>query len=155
MILVFGKTGQVATEIQSHIDVFALGREQADLSDLKTCVEAIRRYEPCAVINAAAYTAVDKTKNEENLANTINSNAPSAMPSACAKRDIPLVYISTDYVFDGSETKPWSVGDIPNPQNAYHYSDPKPDVAELTAAYGFGLAKNIRSMMQINVQHSL
>ena len=85
MILVFGKTGQVATELQSHKDVIALGRDNADLSIPITCAEAIRRYEPRAVINAAAYTAVDQAESEENLANTINGHAPGAMASACAE----------------------------------------------------------------------
>ena len=119
MILIFGQTGQVANELQSNKDVIALGRDQADLSIPTTCAEAIRRYELRAVINAAAYTAVDKAESEENLANTINGGAPGAMASACAERDIPLVHISTDYVFDGSGTTPWSVTDIPNPKNAY------------------------------------
>ena len=119
MILVFGKTGQVATELQSYKDVIALGRDQADLSVPTTCTEAIQRYKPRAVINAAAYTSVDKAECEENLANIINGDAPGTMASACAERDIPLVHISTDYVFDGSGTTPWSVTDTPNPKNAY------------------------------------
>lgn len=119
MILVFGKTGQVAIELQSHKDVIALGRDEADLSNPKSCVEAIRRFKPGAVVNAAAYTAVDKAESEENLANTINGDAPGAMASACAEQGIPLVHISTDYVFDGSGITPWSVTDTPNPQNAY------------------------------------
>ena len=119
MILVFGKTGQVATELQSYKDVLALGRDQADLSIPTTCTEAIRRYKPRAVINAAAYTAVDQAESEEHLANTINEDAPGAMASACADLGIPLVHISTDYVFDGSGVTPWSVTDTPNPKNAY------------------------------------
>lgn len=119
MILVFGKTGQVATELQSHKDVIALGRDNADLSIPITCAEAIRHYDPRAVINAAAYTAVDQAESEENLANTINGHAPGAMASACAERDIPLVHLSTDYVFDGKGAAPWSVADMPNPKNAY------------------------------------
>ena len=63
MILVFGQSGQVARELQSHKDVIAIGRDQADLSSPTTCIEAIRRYKPRAVINAAAYTAVDKAEN--------------------------------------------------------------------------------------------
>jgi len=129
MILVFGKTGQVATELQSHKDVIAIGRDQADLSVPTTCTEAIRRYKPRAVINAAAYTAVDKAESEENLATTINGEAPGAMASACADLDIPLVHISTDYVFDGTGTKPWSVTDTPNPQNAYGRSKLEGDKA--------------------------
>ena len=129
MILVFGKTGQVATELQSHKDVIAIGRDEADLSVPATCTEAIRQYKPRAVINAAAYTAVDKAESEENLATMINGEAPGAMASACADLDIPLVHISTDYVFDGTGTKPWSVTDIPNPKNAYGRSKLKGEQA--------------------------
>ena len=119
MILVFGKTGQVASELRSHKDVIALGRDQADLSVPTTCTEAIQRYKPRAVINAAAYTAVDMAESEEHLANKINGDAPGAMARTCAELDIPLVHISTDYVFDGSGKTPWSVTDTSNPQNAY------------------------------------
>lgn len=133
MILVFGKSGQVATELQSHKDVIALGRDQSDLSSPSTCKEAIRQYKPRAVINAAAYTAVDKAESEENLATMINGEAPGAMASACADLDIPLVHISTDYVFDGTGTTPWSVTDIPNPQNAYGRSKLKGEHAILAS----------------------
>ena len=119
MILVFGKTGQVATELQSHKDVIAIGRDQADLSVPTTCTETIRRYKPRAVINAAAYTAVDKAESEENLVYLINGDAPGALARTCADLDIPLVHISTDYVFDGSGTAPFTVTDSPNPKNAY------------------------------------
>ena len=119
MILAFGKTGQVATELKFHKDVIAIGRDQADLSNPSSCAEAIRQYKPRAVINAAAYTAVDKAESEESLANTINGDAPGAMASACADLNIPLVHISTDYVFDGSGTTPRSIIDTPNPKNAY------------------------------------
>lgn len=119
MILVFGKTGQVAMELQTHKEVIALGREQADLSNPRACAEAIKHSEPRGVINAAAYTAVDKAESEENLANTINGDAPGAIAVACADLDIPFVHLSTDYVFDGSGTAPWSVTDAPNSKNAY------------------------------------
>ena len=129
MILVFGKTGQVAQELKTHKDVVALGRDEADLSIPTLCAEALRRYKPRAVINSAAYTAVDKAESEENLADVINGDAPGAMASACADLDIPLVHISTDYVFDGSGTKPWSVADTPNPKNAYGRSKLKGEKA--------------------------
>ncbi|MDC3002503.1 dTDP-4-dehydrorhamnose reductase [Paracoccaceae bacterium] len=129
MILVFGKTGQVATELQSHKDVIALGRDEADLSIPIICAEAIKRYKPCVVINAAAYTAVDKAESEENLANTINGDAPGSMATACAEHNIPLVHLSTDYVFDGLGTAPWTVADTPNPKNAYGRSKLKGEQA--------------------------
>ncbi|MBW4981894.1 dTDP-4-dehydrorhamnose reductase [Mameliella sp. CS4] len=119
MILVFGKTGQVATELQRLGDVTALGRDQADLASPEACAEAIRSRRPRVVINAAAYTAVDRAEDEEPLATTINGAAPAAMARACAEIGAPLVHISTDYVFDGSGTLPWSPDDPTNPINAY------------------------------------
>ena len=129
MILVFGKTGQVARELKNYKDVIALGRNQADLTVPTTCADLIKRYEPCAVINAAAYTAVDKAESEETLANKINGDAPGAMAVACADLEIPFVHLSTDYVFDGSGTTPWSVTDKPNPKNAYGRSKLKGEQA--------------------------
>lgn len=119
-ILVFGKTGQVATELQRQsADVIALGRDQADLSDPAACADVIARTAATAVINAAAYTAVDKAEDDEALATVINGDAPTAMAQACAARDLPFVHISTDYVFDGSGTAPWNVGDEVAPLGAY------------------------------------
>lgn len=119
MILVFGKTGQVATELQRLSGVMALGREDVDLLDPNACAAAIREHAPKAVINAAAYTAVDRAEDEEHLATIINGDAPTAMAKACAELGIPLVHISTDYVFDGSGDTPWQPNDMTDPQNAY------------------------------------
>ncbi len=141
MILVFGQNGQVATELQSHKNVIALGRHQADLSSPTTCAEAIRRYKPRAVINAAAYTDVDKAEKDENLANAINGDAPGIMASACAERDIPLVHVSTDYVFDGSGTTPWSVKDTPNPKNAYGRSKLEGEQAIIGSGCGHSILR--------------
>lgn len=118
-LLVFGKTGQVATELARQADVIALGRDEADLSDPGAPAAAIAAHAPDAVINAAAYTAVDKAEEEEARALAINGDAPGAMARACAGRGIPLVHISTDYVFDGSGDTPWNPADIPAPLNAY------------------------------------
>ena len=119
MILVFGKTGQVATELQRLGNVVALGRDQADLSDPTACSNAIRAHAPRAVINAAAYTAVDRAEGEEVLASIINGDAPTAMAQACVDLGIPLIHISTDYVFAGTGDAPWQPDDPTAPQNAY------------------------------------
>ena len=119
MILVFGETGQVATELQRTGDVVAVGRDFANLSNPSSCYEAIKIREPKAVINAAAYTNVDKAESEEELATTINGNSPKAMAKACATLNIPLVHLSTDYVFDGTGDEPWHPKDATKPQNAY------------------------------------
>ena len=119
MILIFGKTGQVATELQRMGDVLALSRNLSNLLNPSSCYDAIKIHAPEAVINAAAYTDVDKAETEEELATLINGNAPKAMALACANLNIPLVHLSTDYVFDGTGIKPWQPRDATKPQNAY------------------------------------
>ena len=118
-ILVFGKTGQLARELALLEGVTCLGRAQVDLSDPAACAEAIGHYAPVAVINAAAYTAVDRAEEEDALAQVVNGAAPAAMAQACADLDIPFVTVSTDYVFDGSGTTPWQPSDAVAPINAY------------------------------------
>lgn len=109
MILVFGKTGQVARELAAlSPDAHFAGRDQADLSDPQTCHDLITRLRPKAVINAAAYTAVDRAEGEADLASRINADAPAAMATACVALGIPIVHISTDYVFDGAGDKPFA-----------------------------------------------
>jgi len=120
--LVFGRTGQVAREIQRLAQVQALGRDIADLSYPESCVAAIYAHRPRAVINAAAFTAVDLCEEQEELALTINSVAPSAMAQACAMLNIPLIHISSDYVFDGIGYRPFSPKDATAPQNVYGHS---------------------------------
>ncbi|MDC1467876.1 dTDP-4-dehydrorhamnose reductase [Planktomarina temperata] len=119
MILVFGKTGQVARELQRLGTVMALGREEANLSDPQACADAIRHHAPNAVINAAAYTAVDQAEGEQAIATVINGDAPTAMAKTCAELGIPFVHISTDYVFEGTGQAPWQPHDQTAPQNAY------------------------------------
>jgi dTDP-4-dehydrorhamnose reductase len=119
MILVFGTTGQVATELRALAPVTALGREAADLTDPAACAAAIEAHRPSAVINAAAYTAVDRAESEEDLATTINGAAPGAMARACADLGIPFVHISTDYVFAGDGENPWRPEDHTGPLGAY------------------------------------
>jgi dTDP-4-dehydrorhamnose reductase len=119
MILVFGKTGQLARELALHEGVTCLGRDMADLSDPEACAAAIHAHAPDAVINAAAYTAVDKADEEEELATVINGVAPAAMARACADLGIPFVTVSTDYVFDGSGDAAWNPEDATGPLGAY------------------------------------
>ena len=118
-LLVFGSKGQVATELKNLVPLRALDRDAVDLSDPKACTAEIFAQRPRAVINAAAYTAVDRAEEEEALATVINGAAPAAMARACAALGIPLVHISTDYVFAGNDTRAWTSHDVPMPQNAY------------------------------------
>ncbi len=130
MILVFGQTGQVARELARLAPALVfLGREQADLSDPAGCAAAIHHHAPRAVINAAAYTAVDRAETEEGLATTINAHAPGAMAQACAARGIALVHLSTDYVFDGAGVRPFAPSDPCAPLGAYGRSKLAGEVA--------------------------
>ena len=118
-VLVFGKSGQVARELQRHAGVTALGRADADLNDPEACAAIIAETEADAVINAAAYTAVDQAETDTKEAFRVNSDAPKAMADAAAKRALPFIHISTDYVFDGSGTTPWQVSDATGPLGVY------------------------------------
>jgi dTDP-4-dehydrorhamnose reductase len=118
-VLVFGKSGQVALALQRQADVIALGRDNADLSDPVACSAAIKAHSPNVVINAAAYTAVDKAESEPELAEVVNGEAPTAMAETCVELGIPFVHISTDYVFDGSGSNSWEVGDTRGPVQEY------------------------------------
>ena len=118
-ILVFGTTGQVATELRALAPVRALGRDVADLTDPAACAAAILAHRPDAVINAAAHTAVDRAESEEDLATTINGIAPGAMARACATLGIPFIHISTDYVFPGDGERAWRPEDPTAPLGAY------------------------------------
>jgi dTDP-4-dehydrorhamnose reductase len=121
--LVFGRTGQVATEIRRRagpsVSIEALGRDTADLSDPEACAARVAAAEADIVIDAAAYTAVDRAEEEETLARRVNAEAPGAMARAAAARGLPFLHISTDYVFDGSGERPWREDDPVGPVSAY------------------------------------
>lgn len=122
-LLVFGQTGQVATELArqagTDIVITCIGRDRADLSAPAACAALITAADVDVVINAAAYTAVDQAETEEPLATMINATAPGAMARACAARGIPFLHISTDYVFDGTGTQHWQPDDATGPLGAY------------------------------------
>lgn len=117
-ILVIGKTGQVAEEL-GRLGLDCVGRDGADLSDPAACAALIVARRPSAVINAAAYTAVDRAEEEEVSARVINGDAPGAMARACAELGVPFVHISTDYVFEGGGSEPWTPADPTGPLGAY------------------------------------
>ena len=127
-ILLFGKNGQVGSALAPVLaargEVIALGRDSlgglsGDLSEPRRIVETIRRVTPDLVVNAAAYTTVDRAEEESTLAHTINAEAPTAMARACRESGALLVHYSTDYVFGGGGTRPWREDDPVAPVNAY------------------------------------
>ncbi|QIE45230.1 dTDP-4-dehydrorhamnose reductase [Pseudohalocynthiibacter aestuariivivens] len=118
-ILVFGRTGQVARELQRQSNLQTLGRDDVDLTETQAIRTAIEAHAPHAVINAAAYTAADAAETDEATATAVNAHAPGVMAQVCALRGIPFLHISTDYVFDGTGTEPWRESDTPSPLGAY------------------------------------
>lgn len=121
--LVFGQTGQVARELARLLpDALFLGRTRADLTDPAACAAAIAGTQADVVINAAAYTAVDRAESDVATAMAVNAAAPGAMAQAAAARGLPFLHISTDYVFDGSGTRPWQPGDATGPLGVYGQS---------------------------------
>lgn len=126
-IVLFGPDGQVGWELRRSLGplgiVIALGRDAAqghgDLSCPEAVAAGIRALRPDVVVNAAAYTAVDKAESEPGLARTVNTDAPGAMATACAEIGALLVHYSTDYVFDGSGEEPWTETDPTGPLNVY------------------------------------
>lgn len=122
-VLIVGATGQVGTELRRSFaearGVVAVGRESVDLASAEQVRELVRRVEPDVILNAAAYTAVDRAETESDLAFAINAEAPRVLAEEAQRRNALLVHYSTDYVFDGTKAAPWVEGDTPNPLNVY------------------------------------
>jgi dTDP-4-dehydrorhamnose reductase len=118
--LVFGKTGQVARELARVMpDARFLGREDADLTDPAACAAAVSASGAEVILNAAAWTAVDKAEAEEAAATVVNGEAPAAMARAAAAKGVPFLHISTDYVFDGAGERPFAPDHPTAPLGAY------------------------------------
>ncbi|THD85376.1 dTDP-4-dehydrorhamnose reductase [Aliigemmobacter aestuarii] len=119
-LLVFGKTGQVARELARIApEARFMGRDEADLMQPDACQAAILAVRPDLVINAAAWTAVDRAEVEETAAGVVNGTAPGAMAGACARLGIPFLHVSTDYVFDGAGDRPFAPDHPTGPLGAY------------------------------------
>ena len=122
-ILLAGGSGQLAQELQpillSSGEVIAVDRTRLDLSQPESIRQAMAEIQPDLVVNAAAYTAVDKAENEPELAHAVNGIAPGIFAEECEKRGASLIHFSTDYVFDGSRGSAYLETDITNPLGTY------------------------------------
>jgi dTDP-4-dehydrorhamnose reductase len=122
-VLILGAHGQLGIELQRAFqgagEVVALGREWCDLANPDTIRKAIVEVNPALVLNAAAYTAVDRAESEQELAMKVNGEAPGILAEETCKIGALLVHYSTDYVFDGSKSGAWVEDDAVNPLNAY------------------------------------
>ena len=120
-ILVVGKSGQVAQALVSvgGDRVICPGRSIVNLLDADSHLSALDRYEPMAVINTGAFTAVDGAEADADGAYALNAEGPGYLAVACARRGVPLIHMSTDCVFDGAKDSPYTPNDTPNPLGVY------------------------------------
>jgi len=123
-VLVTGITGQVggalvARPAPTGIEWLPAGRDRLDLSAPETIAAALAAAAPDAVVNPAAYTAVDAAEGDRETAFRVNRDGPAALATACAERGIPLIHLSTDYVFDGTGTRPYRPDDPVAPLGVY------------------------------------
>ncbi|MCK1466618.1 MULTISPECIES: dTDP-4-dehydrorhamnose reductase [unclassified Bradyrhizobium] len=127
-LLVVGREGQIARSLresaanENDLILQCIGRPDADLLRPGTVTAAILKFRPDIVVNAAAYTAVDKAEDEPDLAFSINCNGAQEVAIAAASCGVPIIHFSTDYVFDGMKSSSYNEQDIPNPQNVYGHS---------------------------------
>ncbi len=137
-LLVIGRSGQVATALgrlghAAGHDVRCLGHDGIDILSRDAIDAAIAQFNPDALINAAAYTAVDKAEIERDAAFSLNMRAPELLAAAAASHNIAFIHISTDYVFDGAKPRAYEPGDAICPINVYGESKAAGEVAVFTA----------------------
>jgi len=121
-LLVFGANGQLGRTLARtcpYSDAAFLDRSAVDLADGAAIGHAISSFAPDLVINAAAYTAVDRAESDSATAYSINEAAPAAMGRSCAVIGARLIHLSTDYVFAGDQRRPYTSADVPRPLNVY------------------------------------
>jgi dTDP-4-dehydrorhamnose reductase len=123
-VLVFGREGQLARSlleaaVRPDIQVVSIGRPEIDVVDEKSVLAAFAREHPDIAVNAAAYTAVDKAESEPAVAHAVNALGAEHVAKASAAHSIPIIHISTDYVFDGKKDSPYLESDPTGPINVY------------------------------------
>ena len=122
-ILLTGSNGQVGRELQKTLprlgNMLALDRHKLDLTNPEAIRNTVRDYQPDLIVNAAAYTAVDRAESEPELAMAVNGTAPGVLAEEAQRLNALLVHYSTDYVFDGAKTDPYTESDEPNPLSIY------------------------------------
>ena len=143
-IAVTGRSGQVVSSLiergaSAGHEIVPIGRPELDLADADSVVRSLAAAHPDAVVSAAAYTAVDKAEGEPDLAHAINAGGAAAVARTAADLNVPLIHLSTDYVFDGESDRPWTEADGTAPTGAYGRSKRAGEEAILDA-YGGGSA---------------
>ena len=122
-VLLLGKSGQVGWELERCLatvcEVVALDHQGMDLANPDSIRNTVRDIRPSLIINAAAYTAVDKAETEAELAMAVNGIAPGILAEEAKRLGAALIHYSTDYVFDGAKRSPYTEDDVPHPLNVY------------------------------------
>jgi dTDP-4-dehydrorhamnose reductase len=123
-VLVIGKSGQLASEIRrarwpDGSQVVCLGRPELDVTDEHSVARGCTAITPDLIVNASAYTAVDRAETEPDAAFAINRRGPEFLARQAKRLNIPIVHVSTDYVFNGKNSRPWREDDTPNPSGVY------------------------------------
>ena len=125
-MLLLGAQGQLGHALTQTLpvlgEVLALGRQQVDLAQAESLRALLDQHQPQLIVNAAAYTAVDKAEQEPDVAHAINAQAPAVLAQWAAAHGAVLVHYSTDYVFDGQSPQPYTEADVPAPQSVYGQS---------------------------------
>ncbi|MBD0335518.1 MAG: dTDP-4-dehydrorhamnose reductase [Cyanobacteria bacterium Co-bin13] len=171
-ILLLGSGGQVGQELQRtltrHGELVCLSRQELDLTQLDRVAEVVGLLQPQVVINAAAYTAVDKAETEPELAHSINGVAPGLLAEAAQQVSAAVIHLSTDYVFNGTKNTPYEETDTTDPLGSYGHSKRAGEVAVLQAndraivlrtAWVYGAApsaKNfVKTMLRVGPERGL
>jgi dTDP-4-dehydrorhamnose reductase len=124
-IIVTGVKGQLGFDVvrelksRGYQDILGIDIEDLDITNEKSVYDFFDRNVPDVIIHCAAYTAVDKAEDNENLCLEVNVQGTKHLVNAAKKHNSKFVYISTDYVFDGDKTTPYEVDDVPNPKSIY------------------------------------
>ncbi|MBP2540982.1 dTDP-4-dehydrorhamnose reductase [Agrobacterium tumefaciens] len=122
-LAVTGKNGQVVSALQAlasdELEIVALGRPELDLAQPETVLKALREVKPDVVVSAAAYTAVDKAESEQDIAFAVNRDGARAVAQAASDIGIPVIHLSTDYVFDGTKDTAYVESDPTGPTSVY------------------------------------
>ena len=124
MILVFGRNGQLGRELVDASsargqELAAVSRHEGDIADISAVARMIDRYQPTIVVNAAAYTDVDRAETDQTEADRTNSYGPGILAKLCQAAKLPLIHLSTDYVFDGQTSAPYRETDTISPLGTY------------------------------------
>ncbi len=133
-LLITGAKGQVGSELVKDAqargyEVYGFGSRELDITRFEPLMQKVEQIHPDVIINAAAYTAVDKAEQESEQAYAVNTQGSENLARACQQLTIPLLHISTDYVFDGEKNSPYTESDTPNPTGVYGASKLQGDQA--------------------------